>query len=106
MFRIITIIQKTDTIVLIYDSRSVFVVVVIKHLEGERDYGQQALATCTFLRSHFRRGVVHMILVHVEVQGVKSMSCFNQIYGKLFVRSPEAYVRTVNTSHILYFIIW
>ena len=49
-----------------------FVVVVIKHLEGERDYGKQTLATPTHQRSHFLRGVVQMVLVSFKVQGVKS----------------------------------
>ena len=48
-----------------------FVIVVIQNLEGERDYGQQTLATCAFLRSQFCHGVVHMVLVRVKVPGVK-----------------------------------
>ena len=55
---------------LIVDYRSQ--IVVIKNLEGERDAGQQPLATCTFLRSHLRRGVVHLVLVRVKVQRAKS----------------------------------
>ena len=34
--------------VLNFDCRSVFVVVVITNLEGDRDYGQQTLATLRF----------------------------------------------------------
>ena len=68
-------IQKTYISVLYFDSRSVFVAVVIKNLEGERDYGQQTLATWTFQRSHFRRGVVHWVLVFVKVQGVNNCVC-------------------------------
>ena len=64
-------IQNTDISVLNLDDRSVFVAFVIKSLEGERVYGQQTLATCTFLRSHIRRGIVNMFLVIVKVQGVK-----------------------------------
>ena len=55
------------------DDRLVFVIVVIKMFEGEQDSGQQTLATSTFLRLHFRRGVVIMVLVNVKLQRVKSM---------------------------------
>ena len=68
-------IQKTDISVLCFDDRWVFVIVVMnkkQNLEEERDYGQRALATYTFLRSHFRRGDVNMVLGSVKVQGVKS----------------------------------
>ena len=66
-------IQKTAISVLNFNDRSVFVGVVIKNLEGERNYGQEALATCTFLRSHFCRAVAYCCLVGVNEQGVKSM---------------------------------
>ena len=66
-------IQKIDIRVLIFDSRLVFVVAASTILEGERDYGEQTLATPTLQRSHVLRGVVHMVLVKVKVQGVKSM---------------------------------
>ena len=62
-------IQKTHICVFIFDSRSVFVGVVNKQLEGERDYGKQPLATPTFQRSHVCIGVVTMVLVSVNVQG-------------------------------------
>ena len=35
-------------------------------LKGERDYGEQTLATPKFQRSHVRRGVVNMILMMVK----------------------------------------
>ena len=73
MFRINTVMPKTDISVFIVYSRLVFVIAVSKIIEGERGYGQQTLATFTFLRSHFRRGVVNMALMNVKVQGVKSM---------------------------------
>ena len=60
--------QKTNISVLYFDGRLVFVVVVIKNLEGEN-----ALAICIFLISHFCRGVVHMVSVMVKMQGVKNM---------------------------------
>ena len=66
-------IQKTSTCVLVFDYRSVFVVVVITTLEGERDYGEQTLATPTFQRSHVFRGVVNMVFVNVKMQCVKSV---------------------------------
>ena len=53
-----------------FDSRSVCVVVTNK-IEGERDYGEQALATPTLQRSHCLRGVVNMVLVCVKVQAAK-----------------------------------
>ena len=59
-----------------FDFRSVFVVVVIKQLKGKRDYGQQTLATCIFLRSHVRREAVNIVIVCVcvcvKLPGVKS----------------------------------
>ena len=65
-------IQKTDISVLNFDSCTVFVEAVGTIREGERDYGEQTLATPTLQRSHFLRGVVHMVLVKAIVQGVKS----------------------------------
>ena len=50
-----------------------FVKAVSTIREGERDYGEQTLATPTLQRSHVLRGVVHMFLVQVKVQCVKSM---------------------------------
>ena len=76
-----------------------------ENLEGERDYGQQTLATCTFLSSQFRRGVVHMVLVRVKVQGVKSM-CFQQKSEKLFMWLRE-HISTHHIYHnVLHFIVW
>ena len=69
-------ILKADISVLMFDDCSVFVVVVIKNRERERDDGQRTLATCTFLKSQFRCGVVNMLLVHVRVQGVKRSFVF------------------------------
>ena len=69
-------IQKTDISVLVFDSHLVFVIVVINKINGERDYSQQSLATCTVLRSCFRRGVVHIVLMFVKVQGVTSICLF------------------------------
>ena len=66
-------IQKTDISVLNVDSRSLSYVVVIQNLEGERDYGQLTLATCTFLKQHIRRGVVTMVVVFVAVQKCELM---------------------------------
>ena len=60
-----------------FDSCLVSVIVAGKSLEGERDYGEQALTTPTFQRSHFRCGVVRMVLVSVKVQGAKRM-CFSE----------------------------
>ena len=60
-------IQKTNIRVLNLDSRLVFVKTVSTSLEGERDYGEQTLATPKRQRSHVLRGVVHMVLVKVEV---------------------------------------
>ena len=41
-------------------------------LEGERDYGDQTLATPTLQRVHVFRGVVYVVLVSVKLQWVKS----------------------------------
>ena len=49
-----------------FDSRSMFVSVVIKNLKEERDYGRQTLA-------NFRRGVVRIVLVNVKVQGLNRL---------------------------------
>ena len=65
-------VQKTNISEFKYHYRSVFVIAVNTILEGERDDGEQALATPTLPRSHFLRGVVHMALVGVKVPGVKS----------------------------------
>ena len=54
------------------DYRSMFVIFVIQNLEGERYYGEQTLVTPVLQRSHFLRGVVHMVLVGVKVQGVET----------------------------------
>ena len=78
--------------------RSVFIVIVIQNLEGERDYGQQAFATFTCLRSHFGRGVVHIVLVRVKVYDVRSSFLVLRTSQQLFIFSPEA--------HIMYFIVW
>ena len=51
--------------------RLVFVVGASSILEGERDYSEQTLATPTLQRMYFLRGVVNMILVRVEVQGME-----------------------------------
>ena len=56
-------IQHIDISMLIIDSRLVSVEAARTVLEGERDYGEQALATPTLQRSHVLRGVVHMLLV-------------------------------------------
>ena len=73
------------------------VVVVIKHLEGERDYGQQTLATCTFVRSHFRRRVVHMALVYVNVEVVKrSFFCCKRQTRGLYVRDNRICAHQIN----------
>ena len=62
------------------------------------------MTTSTFLRSHFCRGVVILVLVTVKLQGVKRM--FLSIsQTKLFIRPPEAYLRATNKAHILYFIV-
>ena len=75
-----------------FDYRSVFVTVVIENnFEGERDSAQQTLATWTFPRSHFPRGVAIMVLVHVKVQGVKSM-IVEQQFEMPFVSSLEVYI--------------
>ena len=59
--------------VLILCSRSVFVIVVVGNLAGERDYGEQTLATPTHQRLHVPRGVVNMVLLAVKVQCAKSV---------------------------------
>ena len=66
VLRINTMIQHINTSVFICDSRSVFVVVVLQSLEGERYDGERALATQTFQKSHVRIGVVDMVLVSVK----------------------------------------
>ena len=43
-----------------------------------------------------------MVLVGVKVQGVKSI-CFKLGFKKLLIVSREAYLRTPNELHILYF---
>ena len=60
-----------------FNFRSVFVAAVSRILEGERDYGDQTLATPTLQRSHILRGVVNMVLVTVKVQGTKRI-CFSE----------------------------
>ena len=73
-------------------------------LEGERDYGQQRFATCTFLRSCFRRGVAHIVQVVVEIQGVRRLVLVK--FEKWCTRVREADLRRPNQSHIVYFIVW
>ena len=96
--------QKTHISVLIFDYRSVFVVVVSNNLEGDQDYGQQALATCTFMRSHVRRGVASMVLMHVKAQGAKSVLLAkvpNDV--SMFTRSIIAHTKQITdcVSHCL-----
>ena len=62
-----------------------FLIVVIKNLEGERDYGQQTLATRTFLRSQLRRGVVNMVVVNAKVQVVKRMCLSKSLKSCVYV---------------------
>ena len=50
---------------------------------------------------HFRRGAVNMFQVRVEVQGV---NIFSQVEEHLFIRAPDAYLRTLSKSRIVYFI--
>ena len=103
VFIINTMMQNTDISELVFNSRSVFVVVGTI-LEGERDYGEQTLATPTLQRLHFLRGVANMILVSVKVQGVKSTFCWLKTQ-QLFIHSPEAHLHTTNKSQIVYFIV-
>ena len=70
--RINTLIQHISISEQIFNSRSVFIVAARRILDGERDYGEQTLATPTLRRLHFLRGVVHICLVSVKVHGVKS----------------------------------
>ena len=53
--------QNIDTGVLMFDFCSEFA-----------SSRHQALATCTFKRLHFRRGVVNIVLLSGKVQGEKS----------------------------------
>ena len=71
VFRINAMIQKTDISVLRFDSRWVFVGRRHQNIEGEQDYGNNTLATGTFLKSHLSREVVNIVLVIVKGQGVK-----------------------------------
>ena len=67
-----TMIQHISISESIFHYRLVFVIAVSTILEGERDYGEQALATPALQRSHFLRGVVNMVLVHAKVQCAKN----------------------------------
>ena len=97
-------IQKTDISVFIFDPRSVFVLVVIKQLEGERDYGQQTVATFTFVRLHFCRGVVHMAVVRVKVQGVKRM-CFINDRTIVYTCTRSIFAQTKKVSYSLFYCV-
>ena len=98
---------KTYIIVLMFDSSSVLVVVVIRNLEGERDHCQQRLATYTFLKSSFRRGVVHMVLKFVKLRGVNrtSVFCVTNIRTVVYTFTGSRFARA-RTTQILYFIVW
>ena len=74
-------------------------------LEGERDYGDQTLATPTLQRAHVFRGVVHVVLVSVKVQCVKSEFCLWQA-EKSFIPSPEPHLRTTNKSLVLLSVVF
>ena len=88
-------IQNTDIRMLNFDSRLVSVVVVIKNSKGERYSGQQTLATCTCLRSCFRRGVVVMVLVAVKVEGVTRMFlCLAKVRNVLYTVTRSVFAQT------------
>ena len=59
--------QTTSISELVFYSRSVFVIATSRILEGERDYGEETLATPTLQRLHVLRGVVNMVVVSVKV---------------------------------------
>ena len=71
MLRINTMIRNIHRSQYILNYRLVFVICASEILEGERDYNEQTLATPTFQRMHFLRGVVNMVLVIVKVQCVE-----------------------------------
>ena len=80
----------------------------MKNLEGERDHGRQTLATCTFLRSHVRRGVVKMVLVNVKMQGVKSRlysTDTSKCVFDVYVHQSHIFAPKKKTL-ILYVIVW
>ena len=86
-----------------FNSRSVFVVAVIRILEGERDCGQQALVTPTFQRSHFVPRSRTYVSCPVRVQCVKSMFllCEKQKSGFYMHHKPICAQRkkTVSVFH-------
>ena len=81
--------QNINISELVFDSRSVFVIAVSTVLEGERDYGKQTLATPILQILHVLRGVVNMVLVIVNVQGVKSMSCSERQTSGLYMHQKH-----------------
>ena len=89
---------------LVFLSRSVFVVAVSTILEGERDYGEQTLATPIFQILHFLRGVVNFVLVNVEVQGVKSMCFSERQKSGLYIHQKHIFAQQTKTN-MLYSIV-
>ena len=96
--------QNTSISYLIDNFRSVFLVSARTILEGERDYGEQALATPTLQRLYVLHGVVNVALVRVKVQCEKSKSLLWKSETS-FIHSPEAHLRTTDKTHMLYFIV-
>ena len=96
-------IPKTRISEVHFNYHSVFVLAVSTILEGERDYGEQTLATLTLQRSRVLRGVVNVVLVRVKVQGVKSELCCERQKRVLYImRSIFAHNQQ---TLILYFIV-
>ena len=79
-----------------------FIVAARRFLEGERDYGEQALATPTLQRLHVLRGVVHLVLVVVQVQGVKRMFFFVKIRQAVYTITKSIIAHTREITYVVF----